>query len=326
MPKRISWKKGMRLTDEVLNAADRCSEETIRQAFALASAGRIGLMPSPRPFQLSLSIGKGYVEIESIDCLGVTRAGDIVDIRFGTNFTNSFDTRLPIPTHGDDKEFLLTVNADADAWKDTADGFKEPDYTFALVGQKTAIPDHALPIARIVNEDGWQEDTSYFVPPCLFVSAHAKYVELLEKLLDILKSINERTMQQLNTAVRPAISIYWPVVQQVFIEANTCRETLTPMQLQSFVQRVVGIFTCACEFDEILNLEDADMFRNYASIPYNPRVSYQRIRQGLGMCYAIGEKIEKFSLLKIEEPVAPPPPPKPEPPKDDRRRWSGPNI
>ena len=68
------------------------------------------------------------------------------------------------------------------------------------------------------------------------------------------------------------------------------------------------------------------MFRNYASIPYNPRVSYQRIRQGLGMCYAIGEKIEKFSLLKIEEPVAPPPPPKPEPPKDDRRRWSGPNI
>ena len=50
MPKRISWKKGMRLTDEVLLAADRCNDETLGHAFALASMGRLGLMPSTRPF------------------------------------------------------------------------------------------------------------------------------------------------------------------------------------------------------------------------------------------------------------------------------------
>ena len=45
------------------------------------------------------------------------------------------------------------------------------------------------------------------------------------------------------------------------------------------------------------------------------------------MCYAINEKIDKFSLLKQEEPPAPAPKPKPEPPKPDPRRfWDGKQI
>ena len=61
-------------------------------------------------------------------------------------------------------------------------------------------------------------------------------------------------------------------------------------------------------------------------LPFNYRNAYIRIKQGLGMCYAISEKIEKFSLLKKEEPPKPEPP-KPEPPKPDPRRfWEGKQI
>ncbi len=59
------------------------------------------------------------------------------------------------------------------------------------------------------------------------------------------------------------------------------------------------------------------------------RVAYLRIKQGLGMCHAINEKIDKFSLLKIEEPKPEPipePEPEPEPKPDPRRFWEGKQI
>ena len=95
----------------------------------------------------------------------------------------------------------------------------------------------------------------------------------------------------------------------------------------------------ACQMDEVLTLEDGPIFSNYALMPYSYTSAYQRIRQGLGMCYAISEKVEKFSLLKIEpkpEPAPlPPPEPEPEPVKpvappppafDPRRIWDGKRI
>ena len=83
----------------------------------------------------------------------------------------------------------------------------------------------------------------------------------------------------------------------------------------------------ACELDEVLSLEDAQVFRNYARAPHNYRNVYIRIKQGLGMCYAITQKIEKFSLLKKEEPKPEPiPEPKPEPKPDPRRIWDGKRI
>ena len=44
MPKRICWKKGMRLTDEVLRASDNCTAEFISQTLSLAACGRFGLI------------------------------------------------------------------------------------------------------------------------------------------------------------------------------------------------------------------------------------------------------------------------------------------
>ena len=66
MPKRINWKKGMRLTDEVLQASDQCTDESIAQAVLLAAGGRFGLFPAVRPFRLSLSITKGVVNVEAL--------------------------------------------------------------------------------------------------------------------------------------------------------------------------------------------------------------------------------------------------------------------
>ena len=109
MPKRISWKKGMRLTDEVLIQADRCTSESFAQAFTLAAEGRFGLFPSVRPFQLALNVEQNSVNVESLDCLGITRAGDIIDVRFDTKFTNTFNTRVSIPQQEGTKEFILVI-------------------------------------------------------------------------------------------------------------------------------------------------------------------------------------------------------------------------
>ena len=333
MSKRISWKKGMRLTDEVLLAADQYMADSVGQTVAVAAGGRFGLFTPTRPFQLSMSISRGFVEVETLSCLAVTSSGDIIDVKFDTQYSNSYDTRVQIPNNDDAKEYILIVCANPDDWKESAEGFMEPNYTFALVEPNKAINSHSVPIGRIVNEDGWREDNVNFVPPCLCLSAHAKFMELHEQFISLMRSIDDKTSHQIDTGAHQAISIYWPVVQQMLIKASTEQDVMTPQQLLSCVQRVVAAFTCACDLDDVLSLEDADTFRNYSRAPFNYRIAYLRIKQGLGMCYAINEKIDKFSLLKKEEPAPPPPPepkpepPKPEPPKPDPRRfWDGKQI
>lgn len=324
MPKRISWKKGMRLTDEVLLLSDNYQMETMGNAFTLAAGGRFGLFPSARPFQLSLNVQKDFINVEMLDCLAITRGGDLIDTHFDTRYSDVSNTQVEIPATTDEKEFILTINASSPKWQETEEGVLEPRYTFSLISTTADVGDHAMPIGRIIHEGGWREDNVQFVPPCLYISSHQKYQDLYAQFLDILRSIDTKTMAQINTGAHKAISIYWPLVQQVLIEFNTTREQLTPQSFQAYVQKVVAAFTCACDLDEVLHLEDADTFRNYARVPYNYRIAYLRIKQGVGMCYAISEKIEKFSLLS----TAPPPPPaRPEPPKPaPTRSWGGKQI
>lgn len=337
MPKRISWKKGMRLTDEVLMAADACTADHISKALIMGAAGRFGLLPSPKPFLLQLSITKGFVDVEALSCLAITRGGYLVDVHFDTKFTGTFDGRLQIPNQEEEKEYILTVNVSPDEWHDTPDGYREPAYSFALIPAKSAVPDNAMPIGRIVNDEGWREDNVQFVPPCLYLSSHPRFEELHAQFIALLRNIDETTRGQIDTGAHEAITIYWPIVQQMLITANTEHELMAPNTLLACVQKVVGAFAMACELDEVLQLEDAEVFRNYARVPYNYRVAYLRIKQGLGMCYSIGQKIEKFSLLKKPEPKPEPipepkpepipEPPKPEPPKPDPRRiWDGKRI
>jgi len=326
MSKRINWKKGMRLTDEVMLAADQYMSESIGQAVAVAAGGRFGLFTPTRPFQMSLSISKGFVEVETLSCMAVTASGDIIDVQFDTRYSNSFDTRVQIPKDDEVKEYFLIIIANPDDWKESAKERKESNYTFALVGPDKAIDSHSVPIGRIVYEDGWQEDNVNFAPPCLCISAHSKFMELFSQFFLVLQNIDEKTRNMLDTGARDAISIYWPVVQQMLIVANTEQDVMTPQRLLSCVQRVIAAFTCACDLDKVISLEEADVFRNFTRTPFNYRIAYLRLKQGLGMCYAINEKIDKFSLLKQEEPPAPPKP-KPEAPKPDPRRfWDGKQI
>lgn len=327
MSKRINWKKGMRLTDEVLLTADQYMAESVGQAVAVAAGGRFGLFTPARPFHLSLSISKGYVEVEALSCLAVTGSGNIIDVQFDTHYSNSFDTRVQIPSNDEVKEYILVVSVDPNGWKENQEEL-EPGYSFALVEPNKAIGNHSVPIGRIVFEEGWKEDNVNFVPPCLCLSAHSKFVELHEQFISLMRSIDEKTSKQIDTGAHDAISIYWPVIQQMLITANAEMETMAPQQLLSCVQRVIAAFTCACDLDAVLTLEDAETFRNFTRVPFNYRHAYLRIKQGLGMCYAINEKIDKFSLLKIEEPQpAPAPEPEPEAPKPDPRRfWEGKQI
>lgn len=326
MSKRINWKKGMRLTDEVLLAADQYTVESISQAVAVAAGGRFGLFTPTRPFQLSLSISKGFVEVEALSCLAVTNSGDIIDVQFDTQYSNSFDTRVQIPNNDDTKELFLIISANPDDWKESVEKHLESNYTFALVGPDKAIDSHSVPIGRIIMEDGWREDNVNFVPPCLCLSAHSKFMDLHGQFISLMRSIDDKTNQQIDTGAHNAISIYWPIVQQMLITANAEQDVMTPQQLFSCVQRVIAAFTCACDLDKVLSLEDAETFRNYTRSPFNYRIAYLRIKQGLGMCYAINEKIDKFSLLRQEEPSAPPQP-QPESPKPDPRRfWDGKQI
>lgn len=313
----------MRLTDEVLSASDSCTDDAIAKALLLAAAGRFGLITSVHPFHLSLSILKGFVDVEALSCLAITRSGQIIDVEFDTKFTSSYETRIQIPVQADEKEYILVVSRSADEWTENSEGFKTPNLKFSLISAKAAVPDNAMPIARIVNEDGWREDTVNFVPPCLYLSSHIKFEELYSQFVSLLKSIDEKTRQQAGGGAQKAISIYWPTIRQMLITANTEHEEMTPVRLLSCVQQVIAAFTIGCEIDDALTLEDAETFNNYSRVPFNYRIAYLRIKQGLGMCYAITEKIDRFSLIQKEEP------PKVDLPKtktDTRKPWDGKSI
>jgi hypothetical protein len=332
MPRRISWKKGMRLTDEVLTASDECAFESIDEVTSLVSCGRIGLIPDvENPFELQLSITKGFVEVEALTCKGVTRGGMLIDADFDTKYTNTLDGRMQIPHGSEEREYVITINVDPDEWKEDGEGYLEPNYTFALVTPKSGISPYALPIGRIIYEDGWREDNVNFVPPCLTIGAHNKFMQLFQQFVQMMQAIDETAHKQMNTAAHTAMSIFWPVVREQLINAVTLQDTMSPQQLQGCVQKVVSAFVIACDLDELLNLEDAELFRSYSVAGYSYRMAYTRIKQGLGMCYAISQKVEKFGLLVKEEPKPTPPPapepPKPEPPKPNPKRfWEGKQI
>lgn len=282
----------MRLTDEVLRASDDSTIELVGNSLALAAAGRFGLLPSTH-FDLSVNISKGLVDVESLNCTAVTKSGNVIDAHYDTKFTNSFDTRIQIPEGNGEKEYVLTINYTGQ-WKDSNDGYEEPIYTFSLMASNSSIPSNSLPIARIVDEYGWRMDEIDFVPPCLFVSSHQKYNELLKQFSDVLTEIDNKAKNLLHSNGKDIIRVFWPIVQQLMITVNKEQDLMTPMGLLANVQKCVSAFTCACELDDYIDLADAEKFRSYIYAPYNYKDSYQRIREGLDLCFSINEKVSKL--------------------------------
>lgn len=294
MAKRICWKKGMRLTDDILRKSDNCTIELVGNALVLAAAGRFGLLPSTSPFDLSMNINKGIVDVDRLSCSAVTKDGSLIDAHYDTTFTNTFDTRVQIPEGSGEKEFLLTIDAHPEQWKDTNNEYEEPVYSFSLIAINSPLPVNSLPIAHIVDEYGWRINDVDFVPPCLYISSHQKYIELKKQFEEVLTAIDTKARNLLHSNGKEAIRIFWPVVQQLMITINKECDLMTPMELLANVQKCVSAFTCACELDEYLNLADAENFRNYIYVPYNYRDAYQRIREGLELCFSINEKVGKL--------------------------------
>jgi len=311
MQRRISWKKGMRLTDEVMKASDMAIAEWVGNALVLASAGRFGLLPSNRPFHISIDFARESIEVKSLCCRAVTKSGYMIDINYDTQYSCHFSTSVKLPGNTVGKELLLTIGLNPEHWAETMDGFEEPSYHFNLVSPNSHMADNAVPIARLVDTDigGWHVDDVDFVPPCLFVTSHFKYQELFERFLQTLSEVESLMRRQLQSNTRDVIRIFWPVLVQVLIDTDKGRELMTPMMLMANVQKFVAAFTTACDLDERLTLSDANMFRNYALSPYDFKNAYHKIKEGLELCFSIKEKIglmEKNEETVREERIAAP--------------------
>lgn len=307
MTKRICWKKGMRLSDEIMKASDDKHAELVANAILLATAGRFGLLPALRPFALSLNINGNELDVESLSCLAVTKSGHLADIYYDTKFTCPFDSHVTIPDMPEGSELFLIVTVLQDQWKEMSDGFEEPVCTFSLIPPQTPIPSNAMPIGRIVKDIGWRMDHIDFTPPCMFVSSHPRYEDLLKRFLETLKAVDTKAKGLLNSNGKDAIRIFWPVTQQLMIAADKERDLMTPMTLLSKVQQFVSAFTCACEMDEYLDLADLEKFRDYIHAPYNYEDAYQRIKEGLELSFSISEKMDKLEQRPVaSQPVASP--------------------
>ena len=304
----------MRLTDELLRASDNCSLELMGHALMLAANGRFGLLPSTRPFDLMLNVTKEWVDVESLNCLAVTRDGQLIDVNYDTRYTSNVDNHVKMPQAEDLGELYLCIQVRTGEWHDAGDGYETPVYAFSLVAPETAIPDNAFPIAHLVDDHGWRADEVDFVPPCLFVSSHRKFEELLLRFNDLLKTLETKayTSRHKNGKGRNAIRLFWPLVQQLRISANKECDLMTPMTLLSFVQKCVSAFTCACDMDDDIGLPDEKSFRSYVMAPCTYEDAYLRIKNGLDLCYQISEKVDKIAAQLQQQPI-PQPQPKPDP-------------
>lgn len=300
MPKRIMWKKGMRLTDEILALSDKCTTDLVTKAFALGACGRMGLLPNPSSFNMSIDINNDVIDVLSINCAGLTRNGSLIDVKYDTTFTNTFDTRVILPSQDTDTKYHLCISV-LDSWRDTNDGLCEPLYSFLVVEENSPVPDNAIPIARILfDEYCWRIDETDFVPPCLYITSHEKYEELARKFQQVLKELDSDLPQKLYTEKKDAVKIFWPTVQQLMIAMDKELDTMSPMTLLSNLQKLVSSFYCACTLDEYINISDPQQFVSFINTPYNFRNAYSTIREGVNLSLVINEKIKSFDAAIVD--------------------------
>lgn len=321
----------MRLSTDVFEALDMYMDENIRLTRIIASGGRFGLIPVSKPFELSVNISGNVLEVVSLSCHGVTKSGMMVDIDFDSNYTNTFDTRVVIPTANDDEAFLIVVKFHRAQWREVNEICSEAAYTFELVGENSIIDNDSLPIGRIVNQYGWRLDETEFVPPCLYVSAHPRYVELVSRAKSILKSISDRCLAAHNCVARHLLGTLWPCVVYAHSDIDKAQEVLLPASVFSSIQKVVSAFIIGCSIDEYISLEDADSFVAYHQKPYNGKSICQDIEKGLELCSEIAIKMDAVCSMTetravppspVERPI-PKPQPTPEPQPTGRNRWEG---
>lgn len=299
----------MRLTDEILRASDDAELTLIGKALALGAAGQFGLFPGQRPFQISLNIGKESLHVEMLDCLALTRAGNLIDVVYNAKYDNTFDTSISLLKYMDASELYLTISILEGQWKETPGGYEEPVYEFGLITPNNPIAGNAFPIAHLVNSEygGWHVDDIDFLPPCLFLSSHPKYEELFGKFQETLSIMNKKAFELIHSDAKGAMRTFLPILQQIMITTDKERDLMTPMKLLGLIQRYICAFTTSCELDENVGLSDASAYYNLAYAPYSPQKVYPMIRETLEVCFEIRDKVDKIQIM------APAPAPVPTP-------------
>ena len=331
MPLKVTWKKGMRLSTDVFNSLDSTIDENIRLTTLVGTAGRYGLFPTIRPFELSVNINNNILEVVSLSCHGVTKSGKLVDIEFDSNYTVTFDTRVPIPAVNGDSAFILVVKMKDKEWREVTETHSEPFYTFELVGENNIIDNDSLPIGCMVNQYGWRLNETDFVPPCLYVGAHRMFMELLDRAKAIFRAISDRCLNAQNCIARYLLSLIWSEILSAYITLDKERNSVTPEQLYALVQKVIGAFVIGCSIDEHVSLENADPFVRYIQKPYDARHIYRDIEDGLELAADISVKMDAVcNMTEPQEiPVEKPRQKTPQPPVQEtkqetgRNRWAG---
>lgn len=321
----------MRLSTDVFDALDMACDENIRLSNLIATGGEFGLIPAHKSFELSVNVSNNVLEVVSLSCHGVTKSGKIVDIDFDSNYTNTFDTRITIPATNTDEAFMLIVKFHDKEWREVNEMYSEPKYTFELLGENSPIDDNSLPIGLLVNQYGWRLDETDFVPPCLYATAHPKYVEQVNRAKLVLKSISDRCLSAHNCVARHLLATIWPTVANSYIDIDKKHETLSPAELFASVQKVITSFVIGCSIDEYITLENPEPFVAYQQRPYNARKLFRDIQKGLELCDEISIKMEGVcGMREVRETPVPSgekPKPKPqlssEPQPKGRNRWEG---
>ena len=319
MPKKINWKKGMRLTDEIMRMSDDAHLSLTSRVLMTAASQRMGLLPALKPFDVSLNVTNESIDVETLCCLAVTRDGRLIDIDYDTRYTQTQDVRVVLPANASENASLILIAfIRNDGWRETDDGFEEQAYGFTLTSPSTPVPDNAVPIARIVANpySGWQQDDVDFVPPCLLITSHRKFQEQYYRLCDFLANADTKSAQVAASAMAKEVAVaFWPTVRQLRIVADKERDTLTPMQMLSILQQCVSVFVCGCQLTGgtiVLNEEDSKTFNQFVEAPYNYQDVYTRVNQGLEICFSINTKLD---VMAQAAPPPPPPPPSPAPGK-----------
>ena len=325
MSRKVTWKKGMRLSSELFTAADNDNYETLRSVALLASTGRMGLYASSRGFELSVNINNNTLEVTSLSCCGITRSGRIVDICFSSDYSNTFDTRLTIPAGNDGGKFLIVVKMHDGQWREVNDTYSEAKYTFELLAANSAIDDNSLPVGCIVNQYGWRLNDVDFVPPCLYIAAHPLHVKQYNCAKTVLQSVANKCREAKNCVAITFMSVVWPQVCNAYLWLERDFHALTPSQLFVTLQQFVNAFVIGCQLDSNVNLEDQEPFCTYVRKSFDVKNAYADIEQGLALCTQISTKVDAVCAIVENTLVPEPPKPREEPPKPSsgRNRWAG---
>lgn len=332
MPKKVTWKKGMRLTAETFEAMEAANSEHIRLSNLIATGGRFGLFFDGKPFEISVNIINNILEVVSLSCRGITKSGKIVDLDFDSGYSNSYETRIKLPDDSGDDSFILAVRVPQDTWGETDEKYSEPNYSFEILGENSTIDNDTLPIGNLVNQYGWRLNELDYVPPCLYVPAHHKYIDLYQRLKKELKVLSERCEASPDCIAVRLLQSVWTASAEGYSRLEKELWGLTPEQLYGIVQSVVRSFVIGCALDENISLEDPEPFEMYARRSYDLRNLCRDIEKGVELCSEINIKMAKVCEMKsIPEPQPVPPAPtvtKPKPvqppqPAPSRNRWDG---